>query len=229
MPERSYRILLWSLALTGLLVDQASKYGVFAWLREVESNTFAVFQTEPESRSFSLVPAESDAMQRARQHGFFLEVAFESDADAHGRPVPHVNHGALFGFLRDYKTAANGGFALISLLAAGAIVFWSSQKTTAADPWLCAALGLILAGTLGNFYDRLVFNGVRDFLHWNYYFDWPVFNFADCCLVVGAGLLLLQAFLFPHPARKPAETETEKKAIGASVPVACGAGSAPPM
>ena len=37
-------------------------------------------------------------------------------------------------------------------------------------------------------------DGVRDFLHWDYAFDWPVFNFADCCLVVGAGLLLFQAF-----------------------------------
>ena len=40
----------------------------------------------------------------------------------------------------------------------------------------------------------MVFNGVRDFLHWNYLFDWPVFNVADCCLVCGACLLLLQAF-----------------------------------
>jgi lipoprotein signal peptidase len=65
---------------------------------------------------------------------------------------------------------------------------------------------LILAGTLGNFYDRIVFNGVRDFLHWNYLFDWPVFNIADCCLVCGAGLLLLQAF-----AAQPAKEETNAR------------------
>src|SRR6202011_3377274 len=105
------------------------------------------------------------------------------------------NHGALFGFLRERTTAANGAFALISLLAAAAIIYWSRQKSTAKDGWLCAALGLILAGTLGNFYDRVLFDGVRDFLHWNYLFDWPVFNIADCCLVCGAGLLLLQAFV----------------------------------
>jgi lipoprotein signal peptidase len=55
-------------------------------------------------------------------------------------------------------------------------------------------LGLILAGTLGNLYDRILFNGVRDFFHWDYLYNWPVFNVADCCLVVGAGLLLVQAF-----------------------------------
>jgi lipoprotein signal peptidase len=219
MPDRSYRVLLWSLALTGLLLDQVSKYGVFAWLEGVESNTYALFQSQPKARYFDIVPGTDSAVERSQQRGFFLEVAFEPAPDATGRAVPHVNHGALFGFLRDYHTAANGGFAIISLLAAAAIIIWSSQRGTAKDGWLCAALGLILAGTLGNFYDRVMFNGVRDFLHWNYLFDWPVFNIADCCLVVGALLLLVQAFLIPHPAAHPAPTgEAEHKALqGATV------------
>ena len=52
---------------------------------------------------------------------------------------------------------------------------------------------MILAGTLGNFFDRMIFHGVRDFLYF-YWFEWPVFNVADCMLVVGEGLLLFQAF-----------------------------------
>lgn len=218
MPDRSYRLLLWSLALFGLLADQASKYGVFSWLQNVDTHTYAIFQTEPVSRTFSVVPFEADPMLRYQQRGFFLEVAFEPGLDANGKPVPHVNHGALFGFLRNYKFAANSAFAVISMLAAGAIVLWSLQKATAADRWLCVALGLILGGTLGNFYDRLMFNGVRDFLHWNYLFDWPVFNLADCWLVVGASLLLLQAFLAPQPVptENASTTETEKKSFSPS-------------
>lgn len=204
MPDRSYRAVLWSLALIGLLADQGSKYGIFAWLAGVESHAFALFQTDAESgsvkRAFAAVPA--DESRERPLTGFFLEVAFTEEG---GRQVPHVNHGALFGFLREHKGLANGLFAAISLLAAGAILFWSAQKNTAKDLWLCVALGLILAGTLGNFYDRVVFNGVRDFLHWNLAFDWPVFNIADCCLVVGAGLLLVQAFFAPavQPTREP--------------------------
>jgi lipoprotein signal peptidase len=49
---------------------------------------------------------------------------------------------------------------------------------------------------MGNLYDRLVFNGVRDFLHWDYLYNWPVFNIADCCLVTGACMLLVQALGF---------------------------------
>lgn len=172
MPERSYRALLWTLALTGLLLDQGTKYGVFHWLSGGEGSSFTVFGAE--------------------ESGFRIIAQFEPDGAGNWRP--HVNHGALFGFLRHWEGAANGGFATVSLLAALAIAFWSTQQATARDPWLCAALGLILAGTLGNFYDRVVYHGVRDFLHWNLFFDWPVFNIADCCLVTGACLLLLQAF-----------------------------------
>jgi signal peptidase II len=229
MPERSYRVVLWGLALLGLLLDQGSKYGVFSWLHGVQSNTYALFQTEPSKRTFSVVPGEPDPWQRVQHRGFFLEVAFEPTPDDSGRPVPHVNHGALFGFLRDYKTAANGLFAIISLLAAIAIVVWSSQRTTASDRWLCAALGLILAGTLGNFIDRVMFDGVRDFLHWNLWFDWPVFNIADCCLVVGAFLLLVQAFLFPRIAGHQAGSNAEHAELNSVTPMAnqpCGVGEA---
>jgi lipoprotein signal peptidase len=219
MPDRSYRVLLWSLALVGLLADQASKYGVFAWLHGVETHTYALFQTEPARQTFAIVQPDPDPMMRAQQRGFFLRVDFEPGTDAAGRPIPHVNHGALFGFLRDYKSAANGTFAVISLLAAAAIILWSCQQVTARDRWLCMALGLILGGTLGNFYDRLVFNGVRDFLHWNYLFDWPVFNIADCCLVIGAGLLLLQAFFVPQTETAPATSERERKTISEPVAV----------
>ena len=186
MPERSYRILFWALALAGLAADQATKYGVFSWLADAPRNTYVLF---------------GDGHRGEEHKSFALVAQFEETADGH--KVPHVNHGALFGFLRDYETLANFGFAAISLLAAAAILFWSTQRATARDFALCAALGLILAGTLGNLYDRLVFNGVRDFLHWNYLFDWPVFNVADCCLVGGAGLLLFQAFTVKPVVEQP--------------------------
>lgn len=174
MPERTFRLLLWSLALFGLMADQVSKYAVFSWLAGVEDHTYVL-------------------LRLSEDKGFQLRTQYQSDPTK-DHLVPYVNQGALFGFLNTHKEVANGGFAVISLLAAIAIAYWSGYRTTARDPWLCASLGLILGGTLGNLYDRVIFGGVRDFLYWNYWIDWPVFNVADCCLVCGAGLLLLQAF-----------------------------------
>ncbi len=58
------------------------------------------------------------------------------------------------------------------------------------------ALGLVLAGALGNITDRAIrgpgFSGeVVDFLDLQV---WPVFNVADMCIVIGAALLLLWSF-----------------------------------
>lgn len=192
MAERSYRGLLWSLALLGLILDQATKYSVFRWLYA------DAVQNHRSFGEFDLVPGVFKLLAQftrepAPTEGFgALLKGWSSEV------LPKVNHGALFGLGSDYIYLANGFFAVISILAALAIIYWSSRPSTARDPFLSAALGLILAGTLGNLYDRLIFHGVRDFLYF-YWIEWPVFNVADCCLVGGAFLLLAQAF-FASPA-----------------------------
>ena len=47
---------------------------------------------------------------------------------------------------------------------------------------------LILAGAIGNLIDRIAFGYVIDFLYFRL-IDFPIFNFADCCVVIGAFLL----------------------------------------
>ena len=62
------------------------------------------------------------------------------------------------------------------------------------------ALALILGGALGNLYDRIRFHHVVDFLAVKiYHYNYPDFNVADSCIVIGACLLLLEIFR-PQPA-----------------------------
>lgn len=181
MTGRSYRSLLWFLAAFGLTLDQLSKYAVFRWLSR-----------DGYGGQFDIIPGWFGLI--AQFTGQPIETGtWRGPLQAlNGSVMPHVNNGALFGLGNGFGVTANGFFAVVSILAATAIIIWSIRVKIASDPILFAALGLILGGTLGNFYDRVVFHGVRDFLDF-YKIHFPVFNVADCCLVVGAGLLMLQA------------------------------------
>lgn len=54
------------------------------------------------------------------------------------------------------------------------------------------AFGLLLGGLSGNLIDRLMFGYVRDFLEFYILgYDYPVFNIADICIVLGVFLLII--------------------------------------
>lgn len=54
------------------------------------------------------------------------------------------------------------------------------------------AVSLVLSGGIGNMIDRIFNDGnVVDFLHFEFWPTFPVFNIADCAVVLGAGLLIL--------------------------------------
>jgi signal peptidase II len=113
-----------------------------------------------------------------------------------------LNDGAVFGIGANQRMF----FVVFTVgaLAAAILVFgrWTTRRSTMAH----IALGLIIAGGLGNLYDRIAFGFVRDFLHmlpgWKLPFSWHwpggsdevfpwVFNTADVMLLVGMGLLML--------------------------------------
>lgn len=54
------------------------------------------------------------------------------------------------------------------------------------------AIALVLSGGVGNMIDRIFRGGsVVDFLHFEFWPTFPVFNVADCAVVIGGGLLIL--------------------------------------
>ena len=111
------------------------------------------------------------------------------------------NEGALWGIGQGFTA----GFACLSILCAVAICYWLFVRGAAVSLWLTISLSLVMAGTLGNLWDRLGMHGcevydkpifaVRDFLLFTFGgWPWPVFNFADTYLVAGAVMLVLQSF-----------------------------------
>jgi len=208
----SFRRWLFVLAAVSLIGDLGSKYLVFGWLYGHPRHY------DPVARlgSYELIPG---AFRLHTQ--YVAEPAVGWLRRWNAAEMPHVNQGALFG-LGNEHSVSNAVFAAISLLAAGAITIWGLRRTTVMDGWISTALGLILGGTLGNFFDRVVFGGVRDFLYWYKLIDWPVFNIADCCLVVGASFLLVHAFLTspsPTPIDHQMKTGADGSPAGQPAPI----------
>ena len=91
------------------------------------------------------------------------------------------NTGAAFSL----GQGANGLFIAVSIGLIAALVRLL-RRWPQDDLWLQAGGLLVLAGALGNLYDRIAYKYVVDFL---YLHHWPVFNVADSCITVGACLL----------------------------------------
>ena len=93
-------------------------------------------------------------------------------------------------------------FYLISIVfLIGMLYFYRS--TDHKDKLTRIGVVLMMAGTLGNFIDRLVFQYVRDFLDFIIFgYDFPVFNVADISLCVGVGLIVLSMVLETYGGRR---------------------------
>ena len=114
--------------------------------------------------------------------------------------LSHVlNTGAAFSLLENLPP--NGvrlGLIAFSIIAA-LIVFALLWRTGRTINLTSFALALILGGALGNLYDRIRFHHVVDFLAVKIvHYNWPDFNVADSCIVIGACLMLLEIFR-PQP------------------------------
>lgn len=73
------------------------------------------------------------------------------------------------------------------------VYFYRSEE---ADKLTKYGVVLMMAGTIGNFIDRLFLQYVRDFLDFVIIgYDFPVFNIADMSLCIGVGVVLLAVFL----------------------------------
>ena len=103
------------------------------------------------------------------------------------------NKGAAFSFLAGASGWQTPVFAAISSIASVVIAVLILRNP--GNRMLCAALGLILGGALGNLWDRLALGKVVDFLLFHYAgWAYPAFNAADSAITLGAALLILDSF-----------------------------------
>lgn len=101
------------------------------------------------------------------------------------------NTGAAFSFLHDasgWQQYLLGGLACVVTVS---IIIWLSRTPRSAY-WQNISLSLILAGALGNAWDRVNYGHVVDFISFHLgYWHFAIFNVADAAICVGAAMLIL--------------------------------------
>jgi signal peptidase II len=100
------------------------------------------------------------------------------------------NTGAAWGIFSGH----NHWLSLFSIIMLFVMVVF--RRSFLNDTWdHRIALGLMIGGILGNFFDRVRLEFVTDFL--DFYVGsshWPSFNVADSAICVGVGIYILSAF-----------------------------------
>ena len=104
------------------------------------------------------------------------------------------NKGAAFGILQNARWV----FIVATIVAIIAMV-WYKRKFKPQGKIINTSLCLLLSGALGNMIDRIFLGYVVDMLEVTF-IDYPVFNVADCFVVVGAILLCIYIlFIYKEP------------------------------
>ncbi len=93
------------------------------------------------------------------------------------------NRGAAFGILQNQVWV----FVAITIAVLTAVIYYM-LRVRPKNKWLNISLMLLVGGALGNFIDRIYRGYVVDFFDFCL-INFPIFNVADCFVVVGAVML----------------------------------------
>lgn len=115
------------------------------------------------------------------------------------------NTGGAWGMLSGY-TWILLSLTVIAMLVCITLLLKSGMKSKL----LFWAICLVISGGIGNLIDRIFRGGnVVDFLHFEFWPTFPIFNVADIAVVIGAGLLILYFIIDTVKESKKAKIKPE--------------------
>ncbi|QOR36203.1 signal peptidase II [Clostridium sp. 'deep sea'] len=100
------------------------------------------------------------------------------------------NEGAAFSILQGKRI-----FFILTTIILIAIILYMYYTVLPKTLITTIIIGTVLGGALGNFYDRLRFGYVIDFIDFHFF---PIFNVADIAVVCGTLLLAWQLWIIPE-------------------------------
>jgi signal peptidase II len=120
--------------------------------------------------------------------------------------LTHIrNPGGIFSLLADSSAELRMTLFVGAAMLAIVLLLVFLIRHPPEDRLVPMALGMILAGAVGNLADRLIHGEVIDFLnvHLMNGYVWPSFNIADSLIVVGTVILMAEMFLGEGPEEEP--------------------------
>ena len=105
------------------------------------------------------------------------------------------NIGIGFGLLSTESMIIYNSISLVIVTVIAGLIYMLI-KTSNIDKFIYS---IITGGALGNFYDRLIYKGVPDFidLHYNN-FHWFTFNVADIFITIGITVFIMRSFFIKN-------------------------------
>lgn len=141
---------------------------------------------------FALVAVVVFVLDRLTKIAVGAQVPFGSEVAVidHVVGITNVhNSGAAFGI----APAGAGLFLLASILVSIGLAVYVFRNH--GSEFMYAVLGLVMGGTVGNGYERLVYGTVTDWIDFHF---WPVFNVADSAVSIGV-VLMIAAYVLRRP------------------------------
>ena len=98
-----------------------------------------------------------------------------------------MNTGAAFSILRGQQLF----LIILGILVLGGVVYYLRKDKL--NNYKIIYYSLLMGGITGNLIDRIIYNGVIDFLDFKIFlYDAPIFNLADSFICIGVILIILE-------------------------------------
>ncbi|KPL71702.1 hypothetical protein ADM99_09575 [Leptolinea tardivitalis] len=117
----------------------------------------------------------------------------------YARFVHWQNTGVAFGMFQ-----GNGNIFAVLSAAVSVIIIYYYPRVIGDSKLLRLVTSILLAGSLGNFFDRVTVGYVTDFISIG---NFPVFNIADSCISVGVVILLIYVWFEERKDKKKQQAD----------------------
>lgn len=125
--------------------------------------------------------------------------------------LTHIRNSGAAWSIMEGKTWFLIGLPIIVI----AFALWFMYKYRHASKFALASIAMVLGGGIGNLIDRIRLHEVVDYLKLEF-FNFPIFNFADICVVVGAILFCIYMLFFDESDKKDSKSKESNKKDGES-------------